>query len=713
VKRAIGLISFIVILSMSVTSQMRDQSSTAVHIARPESGGLQSGRNRPDFAAIPLYFIPNRGQFDRQAAFCARASSYVLWAAEKELIFDFARKKKSLQSERTATEYERDISRLIFRNSGNNPNILAVEPSEHLVNYFLGNDPEKWVKGVKTSSAILYKKIYPAIDLKVYGLENEIEYDWIVKPGGEVSSIQFEYQDVGGTRIDQDGNLIVTTKFGKLVNRKPVGYQMIAGSRVAVDVAFKRVKDHSYAFETGNYDRTYELIIDPVVLVFSTFLGGRGEDRFGRGIAVDKDQCVYVTGSTFSSNFPVKSAYDPTHNGKEDVFVTKFNKSGRGLVYSTFIGGPSWEFGSCLTVDNGNNAYLGGLAYDGFPTKNAYDDDYDDSLHGDYYDGIVVKLNPAGNLVYSTYLGKADDDEVFAIAVDSAGRACVSGFTENSDFPTKSPLFPSYQGKGDIFVTVFSAEGNSLVFSTFLGGSEYETLGNLVLDKAGSIFITGFTHSSNFPVKNAYDSSYNGKSDAFLVKLEPLGRSLIYSTFLGGSKYDVGADIAVDDNGSAYLTGWTDSGNFPKKNAFDRTLNGKKDVFIVKFAANGKSLVYSTYVGGAENDFGYGIVLTRDGEACVAGLTYSPEFPCLNAYDDSYNDMGDAFVLKLSATGTWLIFSTYLGGGEKDGAKGMAVDKLGYLYIAGETYSADFPVKSAYDMSFNGGEYDLFIAKLK
>jgi len=723
-KKMFWLLALILVLSALSNPTTSDQTSAVIRKMKTEIEKT-SIHNYPDFGEAPLYFIPNSGQFDEQASFCARASFYTLWITGEGLVFDFAWKQDSglhdqkarkqifeVGTNKASPKFESDVSRLRFPNSNCSPDIAPLEPSAYRVNYFLGNDPSKWVEDVGTYTGILYKDIYPHIDLKVYGVEKEIEYDWIVRPGGEASSIMLEYQDVEGTRIDQERNLVVATRFGEVVHRKPLGYQLIAGRKVNVDVDFKRLKDNSFAFKTGTYDRTHELIIDPVVLIFSTFLGGNGWDNFG-AIAVDSTQCVYVAGGTFSTNFPVKSAYDPTHNGNEDVFVTKFNKSGKGLVYSTFIGGPMWEEALCMTLDKSNNVYFGGLAYDGFPTKNAYDDDYDDSLHGDYYDAIVVKLSPTGKLVYSTYLGKAEDDEAIGIAVDSAGRACVGGVTRNSDFPTKNAIRPSYKGKTDVFVTIFSAAGNSLLFSTFFGGSEYETLGGLALDDHGYIYIAGFTWSKDFPIKNAYDSSHNGKTDAFLAKLGPLGKSLVYSTFLGGGDYDIASGIAVDDSGSAHLTGWTSSKNFPKKNAYDKTQNGEYDVFATKFAPNGQSLVYSTYIGGSKSDSGVDIALDSVGAACVVGITHSPDFPCFGAYNDSINGSVDAFVFKLSSNGSALLFSTYLGGSAEDRGLGIAMDKVDDIYVAGETCSTDFPTKKAYDTTFNGGEYDIFVTKFK
>jgi len=678
-----------------------------------------------DFGKIPLYFIPNRGQFDEQASFCARTSRYALWITPQGLAFDFARRSDSnwrgseahkqvpgVGADRVTAKYERDVSWLVFPDCESRPEVVPLEPSEHRANYFLGNDPIRWAEGVETYGAVVYRNLYPGVDLKIYGIGKEIEYDWIVHPGGDASSIRLEYRDARKAWLDQEGNLVVATRSGEIAHRKPVAYQRISGRKVEVGVRFKRMRDDVFAFEVDRYDRTRELVIDPVVLLFSTYLGGTNWDYFG-GIDVDDSGCVYVVGGTFSSDFPVRSAADPRFNGLEDVFVTKFNRSGTGLIYSTFIGGPSFEEATCLTLDPDHNVYFGGFAYDGFPTKSAFDDDYDDSLHGDYYDAIIAKLDASGRLVYSTYLGKAADDYVNAIAVDSRGRACVGGVTRNADFPLKNPLLPSFRGDADLFVTIFSAAGNSLIFSTYYGGRYFESLGDIALDEHGCIYFTGYTESKDFPVKNAYDRTYNLKKDAYLVKLEPLGRSIVYSTFLGGGGKDMGSGLAVDDEGAVYVTGDTSSRDFPTKDAFDGSYNGSYDVFVTKFKTSGRNFAYSTFIGGNRADYGYKIALDSAGAAWVCGSSASSSFPVCGALDSSLDGARDGFIFKLASEGSVLAFSTFLGGSDIDRAMGIAVDPEDNVYVGGETCSNDFPVTGAFDDTFNEGDYDLFIAKIR
>jgi hypothetical protein len=290
---------------------------------------------KPDlnFGKIPLYFITNKGQVNKKAKFYAKASRYTLWLTREGLVFDSTRQveegKQTTDFRRQRTEdrrqrkrkFARDVSRLFFLNANKSPRIVPVEESKLKVNYFIGNDPSKWHCDVPTSQAVLYKNLYKNIDLKVYGIEKQIEYDWIVKPGGNPGDIRFEYKNVKGTRIDNEGNLLIETDFGVLIHKKPVAYQKVkehagveAGlgtslnERKDVNVRFKKIRKNIYGFEVGEYDKLYELIIDPVVLAYSTYLGGRGHD-FGYGIAVDSSGGVFVTGYTGGTNFPVLNQY--------------------------------------------------------------------------------------------------------------------------------------------------------------------------------------------------------------------------------------------------------------------------------------------------------------------------------------------------------------------------------------------------------------------
>src|SRR5215213_362446 len=319
-------------------------------------------------------------------------------------------------------------------------------------------------------------------------------------------------------------------------------------------------------------------------------------------------------------------------------------------------------------------------------------------------------------LVYSTFLGGALSDEGRDITVDASGNAYVTGLTDSVDFPTTSGAFDTTHNGGidDVFVTKLNPTGSALVYSTFLGGSGIELGLGIAVDSSGSAYVTGRTGSLNFPTTvGAFDTTHNGIFNAFVTKLNPSGSALVYSTFLGGSSFDQGNDIAVDTSGSAYVTGETFSPNFPTASAFDITSNGESDAFVTKLNPAGSALVYSTFLGGSSGDFGRGVAVDTSGSAYVTGATFSPNFPTTaGTFDTTHNGSSDAFVTKLSASGLALVYSTFLGDSDVDVGSGIAVDASGSVYVTGETVSPNFPTTvSAFDTTHNG-ELDVFVTKL-
>jgi len=332
------LFVLLILLSIQGTTSLEQKNQIQPNQRQIKNEELSQNLNlNPNFGKIPLYFIPNEGQVDERALFYAKASRYTLWLTKEGLVFDSTRriKKESVESKRLNPRdindpedfmYDRDVSRLVFVNANRSPEVIPLNDTEHKVNYFIGDDESKWRTDIQTSSAVLYKEVYPNIDLKVYGVEQQIEYDFVVKPEGEVSDIGFEYKDVEKTRIDKEGNLVIKTKFGELEHTKPVCYQVIGGERVEIQAEFMKIGDNNYGFKVEDYNKNYELIIDPVVLVYSTYLGGLSYKR-GYGIAVDSKGAAYVTGETESTDFPTQNPIQGTYAGLFDAFITKINAS--------------------------------------------------------------------------------------------------------------------------------------------------------------------------------------------------------------------------------------------------------------------------------------------------------------------------------------------------------------------------------------------------
>jgi hypothetical protein len=650
----------------------------------------------------PLYFIPNKGQVHEQVKFYARASGYTLWITKDGLVFDSI-------GEKGGEAVGRCVSRLLFPAARENPGMVPVETTGHRVNYLKGTDRSGWVTGIETSKAVLYTDIYDHIDLKVYGIEKQIEYDWIVNPGADPGNIRFLYKDVKGTHLDEKGNLVVKTGLGELTHKRPFGYQEIDGRTAAVAVDFEKVAENTYGFRVGEYDKTYPLIIDPVVMVYSTYLGGSGSE-IGSCLTVDNNGCAYIGGDTGSSDFPTEGAYQSTSGGSVDAFVSKFSSSGNSLLYSTYIGGSGDDEAEGLRVDGSGRLYIAGTtASSDFPTQNAYKN----SSSGGKDVFVAILSADGSSLEYSTYLGGSGDDRAFAIALDSSKNIYVTGDTGSANFPKMNAYQVSHGGgTHDAFVTRIEASGSSLGYSTFLGGNGAET-GYGIAVNGSNAYVTGRTTSSNFPVKNDYQSSHGGGTyDAFVTKLASTGKTLIYSTYLGGSQDDNGYGIDVDSSGKAYVTGDTHSTNFPTENAYQVTHGGGNggDAFVTAFSTTGTTLSYSTFLGGSEGDAGAHVAVNSSGYACITGYTSSSDFPTVRANQTVYSGDRDVIVAMLSPSGNSLTFSTYLGGSDFDTGRGIFIDSNGDVYVAGFTGSTDFPDKSAYQGSLKGSR-DTFVAK--
>ena len=707
-------------------------------------------------------------------------------------------------------------------------------------NYLTGNDPKKWRTNVPTYGRVRYENIYPGVDLVYYGKERgQLEYDFVVAPGadpgaialaidagGQVSSKQ---KAAGGSqpsvvsgsrragsgvtdhaprttdstqskiqnrkpkvssslRIAANGDLVVTAEGGEARFHKPVVYQeqltvdssqstvkskvakkenrqlfpqggtsgqlqsptesrQLAthqGPRTAANLKSKtqnRKLVNAYyvlkskgevTFEIAPYDRTLPLIIDPV-LSYSTYLGGSDMD-YANGIAVDPSGNAYVTGYTASADFPLVNPAQNSPGGGTcsdgvdtipcfDAFVTKLNPAGSGLVYSTYLGGSGEDYGTGIALDASGDAYVTGYTNStDFPVQHALQ-----AENAGGYDVFVAELSADGaSLIYSTYWGGSSDDIGTGVAVDSSGNAYISGFTASLGFPVTPGALQAKYGGGDHdgFVVKVNTGGAELGYSTFLGGGADDYAYGVAVDSAGDAYVTGATNSANLPTVNAFQPNYAGGLcatapntfpcyDAFVAKLNPAGSALIYSTYLGGTGSDYGYAIALDGSSNAYVTGYTISTNFPTTaGALRRVFGGSYDAFVAKLNGAGSALVYSTYLGGAGTEIGYDVAVDSFGRALVTGYNYGGHFPTVSPLQAQNAGFYDAFASVLNATGSSLVFSTYLGGSYDEVGRGISLDPSGNAYVTGGTFSVDFPTTSgSYQPSYGGGPYDAFVTK--
>jgi hypothetical protein len=700
--------------------------STEITPAISDRGNEGQTMTRAAYAKLPLSFVPNTGQMDARVRYSAQSGGRSFYFTTREAVFSFAAKSKGL------------VLRLAFLDGNSRTAITGQKEAIGKVHYIIGNDPSRWHTDLPAYGEIVYRDLWPGIDLLFRSDGGQLNYEFLVRPGAHVRDIRLAYRGAEKLSIDNAGNLIIHTSLGNITDTMPTSYQLMDGKRVPVASRFalqgRGSSKTTYGFAVGAYDASHSLVVDPG-LVYSTYLGGTGDDG-AEAIAVDSVGQAYIAGWTYSTDFPTTSgAYQRMNKGSEDVFVTKLNSSGSALVYSTYLGGTSDEpyWSASIAVDCAGYAYVAGTTLSpDFPTTPGA---YQTSFNG-ASDAFVTKLNRDGSgLVYSTLLGGSVNNGAYysdAVAVDSEGDAYVTGFTSSPDFPTTSGAYDRTDnglGFDHAFVTKLNNSGTALMYSTYLGGTNEDDATGIAVDRDGDAYVTGYTYSTDFPTKNPYQPMNHGTANAFVTKLSGDGSELVYSTYLGGSGFDAGGAIAVDWSGKAYVTGDASSMNFPTTpGAFQTSYGGgADDVFVSELNPSGTALVYSTYLGGALDDYANAIAIDTAGQAYVTGFTNSTNFPTTpDAYDQTYNGdvvpaayfYGDAFVTKLNRAGTALIYSTYLGGTGDDLGLGIATDRARKVYVTGSTNSADFPITpGAYDTKYNGAgpPYfygDAFVTKL-
>ncbi|MEW6743914.1 MAG: hypothetical protein AB1486_14270 [Planctomycetota bacterium] len=602
------------------------------------------------FGCMPLAFIENRGQLDERVEFSVRQGALQAYFTKQAFVVQLAAHGPLAES--PDVSQTRAGANVFMTFEGASPDVVieGCDPLLSRFNYFVGNDPAQWRTNLPSYRSIRYCGLYPGVDMVVRDHEGRLEYDLILAPGADLRDIVVRCEGVESLRVADHGALILETAAGAIEQPKPCTFEIgPSGDLQEVECTYRLRGDDRFGFDAPGHECAMPLVIDPG-LVYGTFLGGSGlDDAFA--IAVDDSGAAVIAGSTWSSDFPTTpEAYDRSYGGGaccSDGFVAKLSADGSSLVFGTFLGGSTAKTDICGAID-----------------------------------------------------------------VDASGAIVVAGSTESADFPTTPGAYDtSFNGGIDAFVAKLSADGSSLIYATFLGGSGTDGSGDVALDDSG-VAVFGGTGSADFPTTpGAYDGSYNGRLDGFVARLSADGTSLVYGTFLGGSEMDECWDMALDTSGAALLTGDTYSSDFPSTSgAYDTSYNGFGDVFVAKLSGDGTRLLYGTFLGGRDGDHGRGIAVDASGAAVVAGATGSVDFPTTpGAYDNS-ND-GDAFVVKLSEDGSQLIYGTFLGGSSAEEIEAIASDASG-VTVMGVTNSTDFPTTpDGYDTSFDA-EFDLFVARM-
>ena len=623
-------------------------------------------------ANLPLYFEAGQGQANAPAQFIARGHDCQFLISPEGV--QFALRKAAAKPVAV---------RMQFTGANAQAQIHGDAELSGKINYFTGKDPAQWRVGLAMFAKIRVTGLYPGINLVYYGNQRQLEYDFDVAPGADPGAIAIHFDGADQISVGPRGELILNLAGGEIRQPRPVIYQMVGGARKEIEGGYRLADAHTVAFAIGEYDHSQPLVIDPV-LGYSTYFGGSAGE-IAHGVALDADGNVYVAGETFSPKFT---------NG--------------------------WSLGPA------------------FATYGAYQTNYNGGKYAG--DAFVAKLSNSGNIIYLTYLGGNGDNAAYSIAVDNAGNAYVAGYTDTTNFPTTNAIaLPGYNGTNisgvfdknvklypsDAFVAELDASGSNLVYSTYLGGNKADAAYGIAVDSAGHAFVTGFTSSTNFPTTtnamfrylqctNSY-FTYN----AFITEVASDGGALVYSTYFGGTNYDIGKGIAVDTNGFVYVTGFTASTNFPTTNYVyqligsnmvdGHLLNGSTnrinfDAFVAKFGTNDMNLIYSTFLGSTNNDVANGIAVDNAGAAYVTGWTTSTNFPntvtniaALHSFvatNTTFFLATNVFLTKITNddTGAGIAWSTEFGGNGVDVGNSVAVDPAGNVFVVGSASSTNFPV---------------------
>ena len=698
-----------------------------------------------------LRFEENRGQVAPEADFVVRGSGYTVFLAAANAVFALPGAVEPGTRARNVGYLTMDF---LGRGRTGAPQRVAEAPLPSRSHYLIGRDPSAWHTNVRHFDRVRYVDVYPGIDV-VYRAGAALEYDIVVRPGADPATIRMSFSGASSLAVDRDGRLVAALPAGRVVLQPPHVFQDAGSTRRSVAGRFAIAGSNEIRFELGAYDPTKVLTIDPLVIVYSSFVGGSGSET-ATDIAVDPQGNAYVTGQTFSADFPVKGAVQATQSSGEDAYVLKVNPAASGsasLVYATYLGSTARDGAEGIAVDALGRAHVTGWTHAGdFPvTTGSFKPTWtpNSSPNDDESDAFAVILNAAGDqLVYGTFFGGTADDEGMGIHPSSENTFVLAGGTDfGSSFPTTTSAFDTSGQVRSAFVSVLRWSDNTLLYSTVYHADPNIQLQvrGLAVDATGRAHITGLARGAGLPVRNAFMATFPtdatnsfGQLGSFLAVFDPAASgnaSLVYATYLGAGDAE---DVATDSKGLSIVVGTTSVRTFPTTTgAFDRVCedtnpadgleNGPcfSDAFVMKFdpaASGAASLVAATRLGGPRGESGMGVTVGSNDDIFVTGQSSSAGFPAVEgipgptAHPDGEND---AFATRLTSSLNALIYSTKFGGvttsngstGASDRGRAIAFAPDGGACIAGETSATDFPITRGFDTTL-GGTNDAFVAKI-
>lgn len=672
-----------------------------------------------------IAFIANQGQWEKEILYAAKLKNANVLITTNGLFFDYYNNFSLLDSnQKKITQRNGHVIEMNFGDSKWINNICPVEEQLAHFNYFLGNNPDKWVQNVKSYNSIVIKNVYNNIDALLSIDADNPRYDFIVHPGANPKNIKVNFNGIDDYFI-KNNNLIFHSKVACISHGSIFAYQVINGEKTQVKCSLTKNKK-TISFDIDNYNKSIPLIIDPTVL--ASYFGGSQADVINDVTA--NREFYYVCGYTYSEDFHTTAgAYSTTYNDNPDAFVAKFKIDGaqNKLIFSSFIGSDAYDMANAIAIDSNKFIYIAGQTDSkDFPQYKSFSYDYNSA-----FDVFITKFDSSGNAIkYSALLGGNKDDVAEDIAVNLNGEAFIAGYSNSTKLNASGSGYSNTNKGGfDAIFAKVNNTGELLRISSFIGGAGDDKAYAITIDNEDDIYLTGETASSNFPVhpydywppKKPYDAVFNGKKDAFITKFQADGTRIVYSTYFGGTDNDIGKAIAIDEAKKVYVAGETYNNNtntlFTISNsAYQSKHKGGWDAFFMSLDQDGLNLNFSTYLGSASDEFVSDLVYSKNTNSCfIAGYTNSNDFPIKNA-DKTFAYNYDGFITEFNTSATQINYSTLIGGKGKDIINALAVLPDASIIVAGETNSNDlvsafYPKPATFQDTFAGGNSDGFVAK--
>lgn len=674
---------------------------------------------------ISTFFEKNIGQTDESVEYLSRGKDHVLFlTADKAILTLNGTRKVKKMHHPDGKHQNPDLKDLLISISTPGANTAGIMEGMNELpgksNYLIGNDPDKWHKNVPHYEMVRYNNLYNGIDLVYHNRKGNLEYDFILSPGADPDLIRLNFSGAEELKQDAAGNLVLQTRLGDVIIKAPETYQEIEGEKVEIPSAFEVHEEGQVSFLLAEYDRSKSLVIDPE-LVFSTYLGGEGSDG-AHGIDIDMHGNAYITGLTSSADFPAGPG-SVSLAGETDVFVTKLNTQTSQVIFTTFLGGTHLEHGLHLGLDDKQQITVAGwtCSYD-FPVKNAIQANIGDRLPGDWDSGDVfaLKLDADGSsLIYSTYLGGREEDELCDAVFDPSGNLYLSGYTEAYNFgPDKNCYshFPCYPKKyedypdncgGKHFVTKLNASGELQYSMMFQSTAARDNC--LAVNQDGKAYFLQWYHHPPWPAPMPPRNLYT----IMILNAAGTGLSDSLGILLSDKELDSWAyDLELDEQENIYIAGVARGDMIPVTAGAYQSTYVDRDAYVVKLNKNASEVLYASYLGGVNWDYAEEILIDDEGCILVYGDTESPDFPIKNANQFNLGGQGDVFLAKIDPSKSGdasLVYSSYLGGEKYDACFDMAIDNMGNIYLTGQTWSENFPVNNGLSLTAQGRN-DGFVA---